>query len=162
MQNTVTRRLNKELSQLAVHPSTHCSAGPVGDDIMNWNAIICGPDDSPYKGGTFKLKIKFTDEYPFKPPLVVFETKVYHPNINEKGQICIDILKGNWSPALNINKVLLSICSLLTDPNPDDPLDTYAADLYKKDKKKFDDKAREWTEIYAIEGLNDDDKDKNV
>jgi ubiquitin-conjugating enzyme E2 D len=151
MQSTVLRRLKKELNQLNANPSTHCSAGPVDDNIMLWKAKIFGPDDSPYKGGTFNLNIEFPTNYPFKPPSINFITKVYHPNINSEGQICIDILKGNWSPALNINKVLLSICSLLTDPNPDDPLDTYAADLLKKDKDAFDKKARQWTEIYAIE-----------
>nr|GEY33963.1 ubiquitin-conjugating enzyme E2 28 [Tanacetum cinerariifolium] len=97
-------------------------AGPVAEDMFHWQATIMGPSDSPYSGGVFLVSIHFPPDYPFKPPKVAFRTKVFHPNINSNGSICLDILKEQWSPALTISKVLLSICSLLTDPNPDDPL----------------------------------------
>ena len=74
--------------------------------------------DSPYKDGVFFLDIQFPTDYPFKPPKVTFRTRIYHCNVNSSGQICLDILKEQWSPALTISKVLLSICSLLTDANP--------------------------------------------
>ena len=77
---------------------------------------------SPYSGGVFFLDIQFPVDYPFKPPKVTFRTRIYHCNVNSSGQICLDILKEQWSPALTISKVLLSICSLLTDANPHDPL----------------------------------------
>jgi ubiquitin-conjugating enzyme E2 D/E len=103
-------------------PPANCSAGPQGDDLFHWQATIMGPPDSPYSGGVFFVNIHFPPDYPFKPPKVSFHTKVYHPNVNSQGSICLDILKDQWSPALTISKVLLSISSLLTDPNPDDPL----------------------------------------
>ena len=90
-----------------------------------------GPTDSPYQGGIFFLDIKFPQDYPFMPPRCTFKTKVYHPNINASGGICLDILKNQWSPALTTSKVLLSITSLLSDPNPDDPLVGEIAALYK-------------------------------
>merc|ERR1711966_326839 len=114
-----SKRITKELQDLQKDPPTSCSAGPrADDDIFHWDATIIGPSDSPYQGGLFFVAIHFPPDYPFKPPKVNFKTKVYHPNVNSQGSICLDILKEQWSPALTISKVLLSICSLLTDPNP--------------------------------------------
>ena len=104
----------------AANPLETISAGPKGDDLFTWTATILGPEDSPYQGGIFFLDITFPHDYPFKPPRVVFLTKVYHPNVASTGAICLDILKDAWSPALTISRVLLSISSLLTDPNPGD------------------------------------------
>ncbi|KAJ0067446.1 hypothetical protein NL108_007903, partial [Boleophthalmus pectinirostris] len=91
--------------------------------------------DSPYQNGVFFLTIHFPTDYPFKPPKVAFTTKIYHPNINSNGSICLDILRSQWSPALTVSKVLLSICSLLCDPNPDDPLVPEIAHTYKSDRE---------------------------
>merc|ERR1712060_927698 len=101
-------------------------------------ATIMGPPDSAYQGGVFFLNINFPSDYPFKPPKVNFTTKIYHCNVNSNGAICLDILKDQWSPALTISKVLLSISSLLTDPNPNDPLVPEIAQVYLKDRKKHD------------------------
>ncbi|KAG8523149.1 Ubiquitin-conjugating enzyme E2 D1, partial [Galemys pyrenaicus] len=88
-----------------------------------------------YQGGVFFLTVHFPTDYPFKPPKIAFTTKIYHPNINSNGSICLDILRSQWSPALTVSKVLLSICSLLCDPNPDDPLVPDIAQIYKSDKE---------------------------
>ena len=108
-----------------------------------------GPTDSPYQGGVYFLNIHFPADYPFKPPKINFTTRIYF-NINANGQICLDILKEQWSPALTISKVLLSVCSLLTDPNPDDPLVPEIANIYKRDRKTYVKTAREWTQKYAM------------
>ena len=150
MVNQVTKRLRQEIKELKSSDIVEISAGPINkDNIYNWSATILGPESSPYEGGIFLLNIYFPNEYPFKPPKVEFRTKIYHPNINKDGSICLDILKNEWSPALTISKILLSISSLLTDPNPDDPLVPEIANLYKKNKKLYDKKASIWTKKYA-------------
>jgi len=144
------KRINKELQDMSKDPPGGCSAGPVGDDLFHWQASIMGPPDSPYQGGVFFLTIHFPTDYPFKPPKVAFTTRIYHPNINSNGSICLDILRSQWSPALTISKVLLSICSMLTDPNPDDPLVPEIAKMYKTDRGRYNQLAKEWTGKYAM------------
>ena len=144
------RRIQKELQELIKDTPANCSAGPESDnDIFRWRATIIGPTETPYENGMFNLVILFPADYPFKAPHITFETKVYHPNINANGAICLDILKTQWSPALSITKVLLSICSLLSDPNPDDPLMPEIANLYKTNREQFNKNAQEYTVKYA-------------
>lgn len=144
------RRIQKELADLQKDPPSNCSAGPIGDDLFKWEGVILGPSDSPYSGGVFKVQILFPVDYPFKPPNVQFLTKIYHPNINPSGLICLDILKQQWSPALTISKVLLSITSLLTDPNPNDPFVPEIANLLKRNKAEYEANARTYTLRYAV------------
>eukprot|EP00004_Rigifila_ramosa_P026259 TRINITY_DN80_c0_g1_i3.p1 TRINITY_DN80_c0_g1~~TRINITY_DN80_c0_g1_i3.p1 ORF type:complete len:161 (+),score=41.90 TRINITY_DN80_c0_g1_i3:37-483(+) len=144
------KRIQKELQDIQSDPPSNCSAGPNGNDLFAWQATIMGPQDSPYAGGVFFLNIHFPADYPFKPPKLQFTTRIYHPNINANGGICLDILKDQWSPALTVSKVLLSLCSLLCDPNPDDPLVPEIAQLYKADKARYEATAKEWTRKYAM------------
>ncbi|GAD92267.1 ubiquitin conjugating enzyme (UbcD), putative [Paecilomyces variotii No. 5] len=171
------KRIGKELKDMERDPPSSCSAGPLPNpndkdqvDMFRWQATIMGPSDSPYSGGVFFLEIHFPTDYPFKPPKVHFTTRIYHPNINSNGSICLDILRDQWSPALTLSKgwsnpririlmvlltdfpatVLLSICSMLTDPNPDDPLVPEIAHVYKTDRPRYEATAREWTRKYAI------------
>lgn len=145
-----SKRIARELGELQRDPPSNCSAGPVNEnDMYNWKGTIIGPEGSPYAGGMFELVISFPVDYPFKPPKVQFVTKIFHPNINSNGGICLDILKDQWSPALSIGKVLLSISSLLTDANPSDPLVPDIARLYVQNREEFDRTAREWTLRYA-------------
>ena len=117
--------------------------------MKEWRAIILGPENTPYEGGMFHLSIVFPDNYPFNPPKIKFNTKIYHCNVSAGGGICLDILKEEWSPALTLSKVLLSITSLLSDCNPDDPLVPEIAVLYKNDRESHDRRARTWTILYA-------------
>merc|ERR1712160_80401 len=134
------KRINKELLDLGRDPPANCSAGPVGEDLFHWQATIMGPPDSPFTGGVFFLNVHFPTDYPFKPPKI---------NITSNGSICLDILKDQWSPALTISKLLLSICSLLTDPNPDDPLVPEIAHVFKGQRELYNKTAVEWTGKYA-------------
>ena len=144
------KRIQKELAEISLDPPENCSAGPLGDDVYHWTSTLMGPAGSPYAGGVFFLDIVFPHDYPFKPPKVTFKTRIYHCNINSSGQICLDILKDNWSPALTVSKVLLNVCSLLTDPNPADPLVPTIAQQLLRDKEEHDKIAGEWTKRFAL------------
>jgi ubiquitin-conjugating enzyme E2 D len=144
------KRIQKELKDIDIDPPMNCSAGPADqNDPFHWIGTIMGPDNSAFSGGLFQLDIRFPTDYPFKPPKITFLTRIYHPNVNSNGAICLDILTKNWSPALTISKTLLSICSLLDDANPDDPLVPEIAHLYKNDRQKYEANAREWTRKFA-------------
>ena len=144
------RRIKKELEDMQKNPPENCSAGLINEnDPFQWRATIIGPEGSPYHGGILYLKIHLAADYPFKAPHITFTTKIYHCNVNPTGSICLDILKDKWSPALTISKALLSICSLMGDPNPNDPLVYEIAELFIKDKAKHDANAREMTMMHA-------------
>merc|ERR1711981_1380596 len=143
------RRIVKETARLMQEPPPGISATPYGTNLRYFNVIIAGPDSSPYQSGIFKLELFLPAEYPMVPPKVRFLTKIYHPNIDKLGRICLDILKDKWSPALQIRTVLLSIQALMSAPNPDDPLDNGVADHWKRDESGAHDTARKWTAKYA-------------
>jgi len=109
-----------------------------------------GPEGSPYAGGVFFVDIHFPTDYPFKPMKVKFITPIYHPNVDKSGQICVDILKHNWSPALTTTRVLISIASLLNEPNFEDPLNLELAQLFKTDKVKYELTVKNFTIKNAI------------
>ncbi|XAR48830.1 Ubiquitin--protein ligase [Bertholletia excelsa] len=139
-----------ELNEINANSPTHISFGAVEDDMFKWQGIIMGPMETPFEGGVFHISLRFPPDYPFKPPHVKFQTKVYHPNVDKDGTIDINILKDQWSPALTAEKLLLSICSILMDPVLDDIEENPISDLYRNDRISYNRTAREWTKRYAI------------
>lgn len=162
------RRLNKELKDIVKDGGAPAgiSLGPketsrmgVDDEgnpkmvtdqnMFHWDAQITGPEGTPYEGGLFRIDVKIPTDYPFNAPKVQFMTKIYHMNINSNGMICLDILKDKWSPALTLVKVLLSIQSLMNEPNPADPLVPEIARLYEANYLEYESNARVWTRRFA-------------
>ena len=146
------RRIEKELKYFNGEDCEEgYTAGPVDEsDMYKWTASFAGTENSPYEGGTFQLKIEFPKDYPFKPPKVEFETKVYHPNVKkDTGTICLDLLKDAWSPDTKLIDVFKAIQTLLVAPNTDHPLEQDINKQYLEDRAAFDATAKEWTEKYA-------------
>ncbi|GMQ00605.1 hypothetical protein CsSME_00047618 [Camellia sinensis var. sinensis] len=143
------KRIQKEMSDLNLDPPSDCSAGPKGDNLYHWVATLIGPSGTPYEDGIFFLDITFPSEYPFKPPEVVFRTRIYHCNVDSTGNVSLDILKDSWSPALTISKVLLAVKSMFTNPDTYKPVVPGIARLYLADRAKHDELAAEWTLRFA-------------
>ncbi|KAJ8484007.1 hypothetical protein OPV22_016492 [Ensete ventricosum] len=128
------RRIIKEAQRLLSEPEPGISALPSEDNMRSFSVKILGPNQTPYEGGVFKLELFLPEQYPLVAPKVRFLTKIYHPNIDKLGRICLDILKDKWTPALQIRTVLLSIQALLSSPNPDDPLSENIAKHWKSNE----------------------------
>ena len=148
-----TKRLTIHFNEIRKNPVPLCHAEPkdAAENMTQWVGYIDGPEETPYAHGRFHLTIEFPIDFPFKPPQVRFNTPVFHPNIDTNGEICLDILHSQWSPALSVRGLLISLCSLLTDPNPEHGLNKEALKLYRTNREKYNETAKEWTENYAME-----------
>ena len=145
MSTKAESRLLGDFKRLQIDPPFGISAAPIGNDIMLWNAVICGPNQTPFEDGTFKLTLEFSDKYPYEPPAVKFLSKMFHPNIfEEDGRVGLDILENSkWSPAFNVSAILVSVQSLLSDPNPDRSAHRLAGRLFKKNQAEYLKKVKE-------------------
>ncbi|CAD5115451.1 unnamed protein product [Dimorphilus gyrociliatus] len=151
-----SRRLAKELSDIKTSGLKTFRDIEVDDaNILSWKGIIL-PDSAPYNKGAFKIEIHFPAEYPFKPPKITFVTKIYHPNIDEKGQVCLPIIStDNWKPATRTDQVIQSLIALVNDPEPEHPLRADLAEEFTKDKRKFMKNAEEHTKKWAAKRPSD-------
>lgn len=117
-----TKKKNGKQSATSCSTTAGISAEIVNKNMQHWIGRLSGPEDTPYEGGIFTVDIKIPDQYPFAPPKVTFNTRLWHPNVSSQtGAICLDILKDQWSPAMTIRTVLLSLQALMCAPEPDDP-----------------------------------------
>lgn len=149
-------RLSLEYEMFCRDPPPFATVSvPNWHDPWIWAITLVGPPGTLYEGGFFRVLMRFSDDYPFKPPRMTFQTKIYHPNIRwEDGCISVDVLQDCWSPALSASKLALSLCSLLSDPNPHSPLNMEAAENYRNNRPLFDEICISWTKQYAT---GDDD-----
>ena len=147
-------RLMREMSLLSNDPPPGVAAyTPEPSDMTKIRAQITGPEGSPFEGGVFLISINIANRYPFEPPRCKFLTPLYHPNIDSGGRICLDTLKsppaGSWSPAVSLPSLLLSIRSLLAEPNPDDGLVPEISELYKRNPVEWAREAKKRTLMEA-------------
>eukprot|EP00930_Biecheleria_cincta_P027467 TRINITY_DN19297_c0_g2_i1.p1 TRINITY_DN19297_c0_g2~~TRINITY_DN19297_c0_g2_i1.p1 ORF type:complete len:207 (-),score=50.29 TRINITY_DN19297_c0_g2_i1:228-848(-) len=161
------KRLEKELQDIKASAAEKdakeglVSAGMVDGDLTKWKAMLKGPEGTPYAGGHFEIDIQIPADYPYNPPKMKFDTKIWHPNISSQtGAICLDVLGKEWSPALTIRTALLSIMALLSAAEPDDPQDAEVANMYKSNRELFNQTAKYWTETFAA--LNTSTNDEKV
>jgi len=138
MSTPARRRLMRDFQKIQNDPPCGVSAAPSDENIMEWDALIFGPENTPFEDGTFKLKMVFTEEYPNKPPLVKFISAMFHPNVYADGSICLDILQNRWSPTYDVSSILTSIQSLLDEPNPNSPANNCAASLYTENRREYE------------------------
>ncbi|ODO05255.1 ubiquitin-conjugating enzyme E2 D/E [Cryptococcus wingfieldii CBS 7118] len=133
------------------NPPANITVLPDEDNIELWKIVMLGPPGSPYEKGRFNVNVDFSKDFPFKPPVIKFQTRVYHPNIDDDGSICIGLLKTEqWKPATRMEIVLSSVYNLLNEPNPDDPLSASIAEQYRTDRPAFNKKAQEYVQKYAL------------
>ena len=147
--NHTSRRIQKETERLLSDPMPNVE---INQDIQNpryFHIHLSGPENSPYECGIFELDLFLPDYYPMAPPKIRFLTKIYHPNIDRVGRISLQILCEHWSPPLTIKSVLLSIQELMSDPDPDYPLDWCIGKHWKEDTLGAIRTAREWCFFYA-------------
>jgi ubiquitin-conjugating enzyme E2 T len=148
-------RMKKELRQLTTDPGPGISAWLTNEsDVRSLEAAILGPVGSPYEGGNFSLSVQLPNSYPFEHPIVRFITPIYHPNIDGEGRICLDILKNNWSPGLNINNMLLQIRMLMESPNGQDGLVAEITEEFNRDISMWRRKAAEFTRKHAVASVS--------
>ena len=161
------RRVGKELADIKADNVSHINVDAVGDSVTKLKGSFQGPPGTPYEGGTFEVDISIPNEYPFKPPVMKFLTKIWHPNVSSvtvslpfrsgifgllthlQGAICLDTLSTGWSPVLTIKSAMISLQSLLSSPEPKDPQDAVVAQQMIKNPREFERIARHWSVQYA-------------
>ena len=143
------RRLVKELVEITIEHLPEISVGLKGDNLHEWEAIIQGPHDTPYEGGKFVLDMIFPENYPLTAPKVTFRTRIYHCNVNSDGKLSLDILGKLWSPTFTVEKLLLSILSLLNDCDSLNPFVPEIAAQYINNREEHDQVCKDWTKKYA-------------
>ncbi|KAM9306328.1 ubiquitin-conjugating enzyme E2 L3-like [Pholidichthys leucotaenia] len=147
---TGSRRIQKELEEVEKCPGNCFRLTKVDDsNLWYWQCLLL-PNCCPYDKGAFKIDITFPSDYPFKPPKITFKTKIYHPNIDEKGQICLPMISNeNWKPATRIKQVIECLLTTVNTPEPDHPLRADLADEYTRDRQKFMKNAEEYTKKHS-------------
>ncbi|PVH99285.1 ubiquitin-conjugating enzyme [Periconia macrospinosa] len=156
MASSASKRLFKEYKSLSSDPPEGITAGPVSeDDMFLWEALIQGPEGTPFEGGVFPAELKFPKDYPLAPPKMKFLVDVWHPNVYANGEVCISILhppgddphhyeqaSERWSPIQSVEKILISVMSMLAEPNDESPANVDAARMWREKRGQYEDIVR--------------------
>eukprot|EP00116_Pleurobrachia_bachei_P011514 sb/3471776/ len=145
----VMRAVGKELRELSASPIEGVTVSMSETDFTDITAIITGPEQTPFEGGVFKIKLVLSKDFPASPPKGYFVTKVFHPNVADNGEICVNTLKRDWKSTLGIRHVLMTIRCLLIHPNPESALNEEAGRLLLEDYESFAARAKMMTEVHA-------------
>ncbi|KAF8958585.1 ubiquitin-conjugating enzyme/RWD-like protein [Flammula alnicola] len=145
----VLRRVMRELSELEKNPPEGIRIQMNDEDMLDVTGIIAGPDGTPYAGGYFRVKFKFTEEFPAAPPKCWFATKIFHPNVGANGEICVNTLKKDWKSTYGIEHILVTVKCLLIYPNPESALDEEAGKLLLEEYSSYCDRAKLITSVHA-------------
>ncbi|GJE89154.1 ubiquitin-conjugating enzyme E2 [Phanerochaete sordida] len=145
----VMRRLMRELTELQTNPSEGIRVSTAEDNMLDVTGIIQGPEGTPYAGGYFRVKFKFTEEFPAAPPKCWFATKIFHPNVGPTGEICVNTLKKDWKSEYGIGHILVTVKCLLIYPNPESALDEEAGKLLLENYDDYCSRARLITSVHA-------------
>ncbi|XP_049587765.1 ubiquitin-conjugating enzyme E2 S [Syngnathus scovelli] len=148
----VLRLVYKEVSALAADPPEGIKIYPSDEDITELHTAIEGPEGTPFAGGVFRMRLVLGKDFPAVPPKGYFLTKIFHPNVGHKGEICVNVLKRDWKAELGLRHVLLTIKCLLIHPNPESALNEEAGRLLLEDYTEYEARARLLTEIHAMTG----------
>ncbi|KAI9887379.1 MAG: Ubiquitin-conjugating enzyme E2 7 [Watsoniomyces obsoletus] len=157
MAATAQKRLLTEYKTLTNDPPEGIIAGPRNeDDIFNWECLIQGPEGTPFEGGVFPATLSFPRDYPLAPPTMKFECDMWHPNVYQTGVVCISILhppgddpnhyehaSERWSPIQSVEKILISVMSMLAEPNDESPANVEAAKMWRERRKDYENVVRE-------------------
>ena len=148
MAHFALKKLKKDYQELLleVHKELFKINPTDPDNLFHWTGLIYGPKDTPYENGEFIIDVAISHTYPNSPPSIKFITDIYHPNISESGEVCLNILRappmGDWRPSLSIEKTILSLYNLLSNPNASDSLNMAAGQLFKNNYEEFKKLAR--------------------
>uniref|UniRef100_A0AC34R347 UBC core domain-containing protein n=1 Tax=Panagrolaimus sp. JU765 TaxID=591449 RepID=A0AC34R347_9BILA len=157
------KRIQLDLEELERHPIKGVNLGPINDNLYEWMIVVDGPSTTVYEGGLFFVEITIPTDYPFNPPSIKFRTRIYHPNIDSQGRVCVDLISGNWTPQKTMHTVIEGIVSLLHHCQPEDALVPAIGEMYMNNIQEFERIARMWTKRYSlVTSTPDSESEENV
>jgi len=149
----LNRLANERTEWMKDHPFGF-TARPLKDckgvtNMKTWECLIPGKENTPWSGGYYAVRLEFGDDYPMAPPKVIFSPVINHPNVYRDGNVCLSLLSYQWRPSKTIKEILVGLQELLDNPNPNSPANGGASMMFRKNKKQYDEKTREYAKLHT-------------